>query len=111
MSAPVYNIAIDQGGTFKLTLKVTDSLNNNILSSAVSAAAQIRQNITSNTQLADFNCAFTSNNASLVLTLTANQTTTFTTNNMVWDCKVTFADGTQTYLAGGKVMLRLSVTR
>lgn len=106
-----YNIHVDRGGTFKITVNATDANNVNILTSATGANAQIRLTPQSETSVADFNCSFTANNASLVLSLSANQTSQFVQNNMSWDCKVTFADGTQTFLLGGKVILRQTVTR
>lgn len=105
-----YNINIDQGGTFSLTISAKDSANNNIFASALSAKAQVRESIESDLVLAEMDCNFAANNSSLTVSLTPLQTATLNTKSMKWDLRVTWPDKVE-YILEGKASLNFSVTR
>lgn len=109
-TANTYDIYIDQGGTFSMTITMRDSANNNLFVGATSAEAQLREQPANAIKIGDFDCEFAANNASLTLSLTANTTADFTKKLMFWDCKVFWADREE-YILRGKAHLSLTVTR
>jgi hypothetical protein len=109
--AGTYNIEIDQGSTFSVTVVATDdSSNTNVLTGATSAKAQIRETYESTTVLAEANCTFAANNASLTIVFASANTTTLDPVPMVWDVRVTYPTKVE-YLLKGKVKLIPTVTR
>jgi hypothetical protein len=109
--AGTYNIEIDQGSTFSVTVVATDdSSNTNVLTGATAAKAQIRETYESETVLAEASCAFAANNASLTIVWDETDTINLNQIPMVWDLRITYPTKVE-FLLKGKVKLNPTVTR
>jgi len=99
--AAEYDIKINQGETFLKVITWYDNANNNMLASATSAQAQLREE-KSNTSpvIADFTCTFAANNASLSLGLSANTTLDIAIRRGYWDLFITYPSEVVNPLSG-----------
>lgn len=110
MTVPISNLSVNQGADFTITVKYQDSDGNNLLATATSSEAQIRQSPPSTTILATFTTEFNMAHDGIILTLTPDQTQALPGVAMVWDLKVTWPDLVD-FIAGGSVFLTQTVTR
>jgi len=112
MAAGTYNFEINQGETLSLGLIFKDSTGTAISLTTATIKAQIRPTASSNTIIASLLATKDSGVAGrVVLSLTAAQTGQLSFTSAVWDCLVTFADGTTLRAVQGAVTLSTQVTR
>jgi len=102
------NLVIEQGTTFSQTSTLTDISGNLFNTANCVVAAQIRK-----TYFAANNVVMnaTVNNAVIVLSLTANQTSQMWPGRYVYDCILTRGDGTIDRILEGIVTVTADVTR
>jgi hypothetical protein len=105
-----HDLEIYQGETFKFGLQLTDSSNNNVFATATSAKCQFRGEPHASDVAAEANCAFSANNVTLWVSLTAGQSANLTPQSGKYDVKVVWPDR-EDFVVYGKYKVIPTVTR
>ena len=116
--AGVYDLAIEQGATFKVIFQWTDANNTPINITGYSARSQIRPTIESATVMVDATIANgklsivnPATDGKVQLLLSATDTAALASGTAVWDLELVAGDGTVTRLLQGSVTISPEVTR
>jgi hypothetical protein len=105
------NLVIDQGSDFVATLDIEDSIGTPIDLAPYNVRGQIRKTYTSITAT-DINCAKTTNQGEVKLTLTAAQTSAMRDGRYVYDIEIVHATlGTVIRVVEGQVTVTPRATR
>lgn len=115
MSAGNYTLYIEQGATFTVTFTWYDAAGVAVNLTNYTAALQLRKKLTDT----DAALALTHSSGivlggaagTIVVTMSAAQTTALTQEQYVWDLKLTSAAGVATRLLEGTAKVALAVTR
>ncbi len=103
-----FNLSIDQGSTFQITVDITDEDDNPLQSNGNSVSAQIRKHYLS-TNSTSFSTNLT--NGVITLSLTANQTSALTAGRHLYDVELTNAANSKIRIMEGIVTVNPEVTR
>lgn len=115
--AGTYNLAIEQGATFKVIFQWTDSNNSPINITGYTLRSQIRATVESSSVMVDMtnaNGKVTISDAAqgkIQMLLSATETASLAAGTGVWDLEVIAGDGTVTRLLQGSVTISPEVTR
>lgn len=110
--ANVYDITIDQGATFALSMLFRDSEEVPIDLTGATIEAQIRPDADSKNILANITCGIDEETTGrLLLSLDPEKTTNLNFETAAYDVLVTFPDGTAMRAVQGKVTLSKQITR
>lgn len=103
-----FNLTVDQGTTFQITVDITDEDDNPLQSNGNSISAQIRKHY-----LSTNSTSFSTNlsNGVITLTLSANQTSSLSPGRHVYDVELTNAANTKIRIMEGIVTVNPEVTR
>lgn len=104
------NLIIDQGSTYSTTINITDDDDAPIDLTGYTGAAQIRKHFTS-TANTPFTVAVGALEGAVVLSLTANQTSSLVAGRYVYDVELTSASGVISRVVEGIVTVTPQVTR
>ena len=104
-----YDIRIDQGSTFILNIRLRDEDDEVISLSGCTAQAMIRYNYSDASAAATFETSI--NNNIITLTLTDESSSVLSKTIGVWDCEVTWTDGSVSRVIEGKVHISPEVTK
>lgn len=105
------NLVIDQGSTYSVEIQLSDQNGDPLDLNGFVANAQMRKWYSSSTPAAVFNANIDSNNSSITLTLTANQTSNLVAGRYVYDVETTSPANTISRLVEGIVTVTPQVTR
>lgn len=106
-----YDLRIDQGATCAMQIECQDETGAAIDLTGCAAAAQVRYKHTDTDAAATFTATVSASTGVINLGLTAAQTAALTKTYGVWDCELTFSDGTKQRLVEGKVSISPEVTK
>ena len=116
--AGAYDLAIEQGATFKVIFQWTDANNTPINITGYSARSQVRPTIESATVLVDattvngkLSIVAPASDGKVQLLISATETATLPSGTAVWDLELIAGDGTVTRLLQGSVTISPEVTR
>lgn len=103
------NLTIDQGSDFTTTINLTDNFDNVINLTGYTGAAQIRKHYTSLTSYA-FTVTIIAAAGEISLALSAAVSNTMPAGRYVYDCELTYLDGTKSRIVEGIVTITPQVT-
>jgi len=106
-----YDLRIDQGATLALDIECQDDLGNPMDLTGYAARAQIRYRYTDTDPAAVFSVVLNETPGVVSLILGAAQSAGLTRPTGVWDCQLTWPDGTVQRLAEGKATIFPEVSR
>lgn len=104
------NLIIDQGCTYSTQMSINDPNGNPINLSNFTAAGQIRKHYTSSNAV-NFNCTLVPNTGKVVLSLSANATSTMLPGRYVYDIELIDNQGRISRIIEGIVTITPNVTR
>jgi len=109
--ANVYNIFIDQGSTYSVTLEVTDSSGAQFDLTGYTAESQIRKTYTSTDATANFTASLNINEGTVTLSISDSITNNISAGRYVYDCIITDQSGVKTRILEGQATITPGVTR
>lgn len=104
------NLIIDQGSNFKTSINLTDDFDNIIDLTGYTGAAQIRKHYTSLTAYA-FTVNIVPTAGEISLSLDANTSNSIPAGRYVYDCELTYTDGTKSRIIEGTITVTPQVTQ
>jgi len=104
------NLYIDQGATYATKLNITDNNGNPVDLTGYSAFAQIRKHYTSSNSV-NFSTQLTPSTGAVVLSLTANATSSLVAGRYVYDVELVDTAGRISRIIEGIVTISPNVTR
>lgn len=109
--ANVFNIFIDQGSTYTVTVEVTDSNGNQLDLTNYTADSQIRKTYTSSAITANFATSLNVADGTVTLSMTDDVSSTVAAGRYVYDCIITDQGGAKTRILEGQATVTPGVTR
>lgn len=106
-----YDLRIDQGTTFGLSIECQDQNANPVDLTGCTARAMIRYSYTDASPAAIFTASVDAANAAVNLSLSATQTAALTGVRALWDCELSYPDSSVQRLVEGKVTISPEVTK
>lgn len=105
------NLVIDQGSTYSVEINLSDQNGDNLDLYGYVANAQIRKWYSSSNPAAVFDAQINAQSSSVILTLTANQTSNLIAGRYVYDVETTGPANTISRIVEGIITVTPQVTR
>jgi len=109
--ANVFNVFIDQGSTYTVTVEVTDSGGSQFDLTDYTAESQIRKTYTSSAVTASFTTSLNVGAGTVTLSMTDDTSSTVPAGRYVYDCIITDQSGVKTRILEGQATVTPGVTR
>ena len=104
------NIIIDQGSDFKTELNITNDFGDPVDLSGYTGVAQMRRHYTS-VKFYSFAVTIDEDNGTVILSMDSDTTDSIPAGRYVYDCELSYLDGTKSRIVEGIVTVTPQVTR